>query len=233
MASSSKITSAIVALTSASSLVVIFFYNQSPANYNHSFNHFVLANLAFLLFLPMIVVLGVFRDKPEKYGFSACGSVTGWLMSLVAFIIVAIAMIAVAGRADFQAYYPYFARFTADYGGVAPAGRGLEVVSEKPFVFAYAWFAYGFYMFGWEYFFRGYMLFGLQRSIGLWAVVVQAIAFGIMHIGKPIPEVIGSFIAGIVLGLIALNSKSFFPAFVLHWASAVLFDILVLSGRSA
>ena len=41
----------------------------------------------------------------------------------------------------------------------------------------------GFYMFCWEFFFRGFLLFGLQKSrLGAWgAVIVQALLFALLH----------------------------------------------------
>ena len=41
------------------------------------------------------------------------------------------------------------------------------------------------YMFAWEFIFRGYMLFGLEKSIGKSAIFVQAIPFVLLHLEKP------------------------------------------------
>lgn len=49
-----------------------------------------------------------------------------------------------------------------------------------------------------------------------------------MHTGKPAPEVWGSILAGIVLGLVALRGRSFIPAAILHFAVAATLDLLVL-----
>jgi len=35
----------------------------------------------------------------------------------------------------------------------------------------------------------------------------------------------------VILGIMALNAKSFIPCFVLHWAASLTFDILVIAGR--
>jgi membrane protease YdiL (CAAX protease family) len=52
-----------------------------------------------------------------------------------------------------------------------------------------------------------------------------------MHYGKPHIEMIVSFPAGLILGLLALRAKSFLPCFVLHFAAALTFDILVIGSR--
>ena len=58
-----------------------------------------------------------------------------------------------------------------------------------------------------------------------------SIGFGIMHIGKPMPEVYGSFIAGLALGWLAVRARSFYPCFLLHWAISITFDLLTIYAR--
>ncbi len=50
-----------------------------------------------------------------------------------------------------------------------------------------------------EFFFRGFMLWGIWRSIGSKAIVFAAVPYCMIHFGKPIEEVVVSFFAGIVL----------------------------------
>ena len=77
----------------------------------------------------------------------------------------------------------------------------------------------GFYMLGWEFMFRGFLLFGMaRRGNEHFAVLFQAIPFFLMHDGKPEPEMISSFFGAILLGYFCLRAKSFWPAFILHWA---------------
>lgn len=88
-----------------------------------------------------------------------------------------------------------------------------------------------FYMFGWEYLHRGFLLFGLERQMGRWAVLAAAVPFALLHIGKPELEAYGSFIAAVGLGWLALRSRSFLPCVLLHWAVAGTLDlVLVLRG---
>jgi len=75
----------------------------------------------------------------------------------------------------------------------------------------------GFFMFFWELFFRGFILFGLFNRIGNSALPIHAVPFALFHLGKPDIEVLASFFAAILFGIIALKSKSFLPAFIIHW----------------
>jgi hypothetical protein len=71
-------------------------------------------------------------------------------------------------------------------------------------------------MFVWEFFFRGFMLFGLEPSLGEMAIYVQMVPFAIAHIGKPEIETLSSIAGGILVGYVARYCRSMWPAFVLH-----------------
>ena len=72
----------------------------------------------------------------------------------------------------------------------------------------------------WEFFFRAFMLFGLEPAFGELAIYVQMIPFAIAHVGKPEIETLSSIAGGILIGYIVRRCRSFWPAFVLHAAIA-------------
>ena len=71
-------------------------------------------------------------------------------------------------------------------------------------------------MWVWEFFFRAFMLFGLEPELGDMAIYVQMIPFAIAHVGKPKIETLSSIAGGIVVGYIVRRCRSFWPAFILH-----------------
>lgn len=88
---------------------------------------------------------------------------------------------------------------------------------------------YGLYMFSWEFFFRGYMLFGLERALGGgYAILIQTIPFTLMHIGKPFLETLGAVFAGVILGILAIETRTFFFGALLHWMVALSLDLMVI-----
>ena len=93
-------------------------------------------------------------------------------------------------------------------------------------MFLYWELSYGFYFFLWEWFFRGFLLFGLRRGFGRHAIWLQAIPFGLLHWGKPPLEMASAFPGGLLLGLLAWRAESFLPCFALHWAIAATMDVL-------
>lgn len=88
-----------------------------------------------------------------------------------------------------------------------------------------------FYYLAWEFFFRGFLLFGLKPHFGnMNAVLIQTISSCLIHIGKPEGEIIGSIIIGILFGAIALRTRSIFYVFVLHAAIGVFTDLFIIFG---
>jgi uncharacterized protein len=87
--------------------------------------------------------------------------------------------------------------------------------------------AYFAYFIGWEFLFRGWLLNGLLPHFGRGgAVLIQTVPFAIMHLGKPEPEALGSIIAGVALGVLALRTRSFWYGAFLHGSIAVTMDLV-------
>jgi hypothetical protein len=71
-------------------------------------------------------------------------------------------------------------------------------------------------MFAWEFFFRGFMLFGLEPALGEMAIYVQMMPFAIAHLDKLEIETLSSIAGGILIGYVVRYCRSLWPAFVLH-----------------
>jgi len=86
-----------------------------------------------------------------------------------------------------------------------------------------------FYYVAWEFYFRGFLLFGLTERFGaVNAILIQTISSCLIHIGKPEGEIIGSIVVGILFGMIALRSRSIRYVFIIHAAIGVLTDIFII-----
>jgi membrane protease YdiL (CAAX protease family) len=84
-----------------------------------------------------------------------------------------------------------------------------------------------------ELFFRGFMTFALARVIGSLGLFVMVVPYAMIHGNKPIAECLGSIVAGIALGTIALRTGSIWGGVLLHCGVAWSMDLLALarSGR--
>lgn len=94
------------------------------------------------------------------------------------------------------------------------------------------WLAYeAIYMvqfFAVEFFFRGFALFRLESRFGYHAITIMVVPYALLHIHKPFPEALASIVAGLVLGLLALKSRSIWPGVVIHCAVAFCMDWFAL-----
>lgn len=86
-----------------------------------------------------------------------------------------------------------------------------------------------FYYIAWEFFFRGFLLFGLKERFGAFnAVLIQTISSCLVHIDKPEGEIIGSIFIGVLFGMIALRSRSIWWVLLLHISIGVLTDLFII-----
>jgi membrane protease YdiL (CAAX protease family) len=81
-----------------------------------------------------------------------------------------------------------------------------------------------------EFFFRGFILRGLRRVMGSNAVFVMIVPYCMIHYGKPLPETLGAIFAGLILGTMAIRTKSIWGGVLIHIGVAITMDILALRG---
>ena len=88
------------------------------------------------------------------------------------------------------------------------------------------------YYLGWEFFFRGFMLFGLEKRYGpAVAILVQTIPSALVHIGKPASESFAAIAAGLAFGYVAVRTRSIFYPLVLHAMVGIGTDVAVTLPR--
>ncbi|MCB9250428.1 MAG: CPBP family intramembrane metalloprotease [Ignavibacteriales bacterium] len=82
------------------------------------------------------------------------------------------------------------------------------------------------FLFSWEFIFRGFILFGLEKRFGLYAIFIQMIPFVILHNGKPFLETFASIFGGLFLGYLALRTRSILYGFLIHGVILIALDLL-------
>lgn len=82
-----------------------------------------------------------------------------------------------------------------------------------------------------EFFFRGFLVGGLSRHIGAFAVPAAVIPYMMIHFTKPWPEAGASIVAGFVLGWLAWKTKSIWGGVCVHCAVAATMDLLALAHK--
>jgi membrane protease YdiL (CAAX protease family) len=84
-----------------------------------------------------------------------------------------------------------------------------------------------------EFFFRGFLIFALARYIGSLAIFVMIVPYAMIHFGKPFAECLGSVIAGIALGTIALRTGSIYGGVFVHCGVAWSMDLFAMSQNGS
>jgi membrane protease YdiL (CAAX protease family) len=79
---------------------------------------------------------------------------------------------------------------------------------------------------GWEFLFRGFLLFSLVALMGPTAIIVQAVPFALAHLGKPEIETITTIIGGSLFGWVAWRTRSFVYPYLIHLAIYTLTVVL-------
>ncbi len=69
---------------------------------------------------------------------------------------------------------------------------------------------------GWEFFFRGWLLFTYLRAYGPDGLWLHAVPFALAHIGKPELETLTTIFGGYVFGWIAQRTDLFLYSFLIH-----------------
>ena len=87
---------------------------------------------------------------------------------------------------------------------------------------------YGLQFMALEFFFRGFMLQPLRKFMGSSAIFAMMVPYVMIHIGKPMIECFAAVIAGIVLGTLALRTRSIWSGFLIHVSVALSMDILAI-----
>ena len=152
------------------------------------------SGLIYYLLVPLAAGWLLFRDKPRDYGFRIGN--WKWAIIVTPAALAAMALI-LYGASKIPEFRSYYYKYAIDWPGLA-----LDTAL---------------YMFAWEFLFRGYMLFGLEKSIGKSAILVQLIPFVLLHLGKPFLETLACIPGGFGFGYLSYRTRSFLPCFIIHF----------------
>ena len=83
-----------------------------------------------------------------------------------------------------------------------------------------------------EIFFRGFWL-RAMRTFGAGAIWAMVVPYCMIHYGKPYLEACGAMVAGVVLGSLAMRTRSIYAGFLVHVTVAIIMDVLSLYRRHA
>lgn len=156
------------------------------------------------LVIPLLITLILFRENPREFGLRLGDWKLGLIYSVVGILVMAPVI-----------YY---------------LGHGNESMRNyyEKYVTGLPWTTF-LDLLGWEFFFRGWILFAYARKFGHEALWLQAVPFALAHLGKPEVETLSTIFGGFAFGWVAWRTKSFVYPFLIHWFIGT-FIILVAAG---
>jgi hypothetical protein len=175
-----------------------------------------LSSLGLRLLLPVGIIVWVLKRRPVEFGYRFRGIKKHLPWYLAMYAVMLPLLFWASSFESFRTFYPFYDR--AAEGGTA---------------FWLYEFGYVLQFVGLEAFFRGFLTFGLLRRFGMLSIVVMTVPYTMIHFGKPMQEATVAIFAGLVLGYLAIRSRSFVPGVFLHVGVALTMDLLVLWRNGA
>ena len=198
------------------------FYAWIQGNYPYELHYFLMkcaANVVRPVSATGILLLFWFILEPDKtrfYGISSdkfTAKPYFWMLSVMLPLIVMASF-----TEDFQQTYPrYHPSLAEDY-------------LQWPFwktslIFE---FCYGIDFVFVELFFRGFLVLGFARWLGVGTIAAMVPMYVFIHFQKPLGETIGSFWGGWILGVLAYRTQSIWGGVIAHLGVAWLMEIAAI-----
>ncbi len=164
--------------------------------------------------IPYLVVRFVFHESIQDYGFSLGDVKAGAIVMLILLPAYVLSPLASAYIGT-EKYYTYL----TEPGFLKPLSVAFHAVSYAAFVF------------GFEFLFRGFLLFGLNKgmgehAVGKWtAVVASAALSALCLIGLPWIFPVSALLGGVPMGLLNVRLRSIVYAAFFHWNVGVWSDV--------
>jgi membrane protease YdiL (CAAX protease family) len=159
--------------------------------------------------VPALIIRFGFRERLADYGLALRAPKFNGLFVLFGGCAVVILSLITSRVTAFRAIYP-------EVRSAIGAPRLLFVSS----------LFYVLYYVGYETFFRGYLLFGLEPRLGpAPAILVTTLASTLVHISRPAGEYLGALVAGLVAGYVVLRTRSIWGVLLVHLIAGLSLDV--------
>ncbi len=161
---------------------------------------------------PIVVIKLVFRERVRDHGLETKGFLDhAWIYGLAYLVVFACVLLVTRYDPHFREYYPFYDRSDRSWADLAM----WEVLYAAQF-------------FSLEFFFRGFWLTSLKRTLGSQAIFAMVVPYCMIHFGKPFLECLAAILAGIFLGTLAMKTRSIWSGFLIHVSVAITMDLSAL-----
>ena len=187
---------------------------MSPENHSFGFLLYWACGQTLLYVVPpFLFIRFVCKESLSDYGVKLKGVFSLWWMYVVMLAVMLPVVVVVSRSEGFQATYPFFEPFPN------------EPLWPRFWIWEGAYFLQ---FVGLEFFFRGFLLHGIRRRFGAYAIFVMMVPYCMIHFGKPMTETFAAIAAGIILGFMSLKTRSIWMGAALHVSVALAMDTCAL-----
>lgn len=179
----------------------------------HQLLYWAASIILFYFITPILLIKFILKERLTEYGLTIYFSWESYRPYLLMLIFMAPIVIYFSGTQSFLAGYPFYT---------------IQHTEQLYPNFAIWQFFYFLQFIALEFLFRGFLLHGTKGKFGFYAIFVMMIPYCMIHFGKPLAEAIGAIVAGIVLGIMSLKTRSIWPGVMLHYGIAIMMDLSVL-----
>lgn len=164
--------------------------------------------------IPALLIRFLWKRRLADCGLPFPGSSSIFGICLVLYLIMLPPVLVASFTDSFQSSYPFY-----------------DFADRSVFDFLAWQLLYAAQFFALEFFYRGFLIHGLKHRFGVYSIFVSMIPYVMIHFGKPMPETLGSIIAGLALGGLSYHLRSIWPGVFLHIAVALSMDVFSLSAQ--
>jgi membrane protease YdiL (CAAX protease family) len=183
---------------------------NNPNVYLYEYLYWFVGDFFTFFILSSLIIKFILKESLKNYGLQVGDFKVGLALSIIFFLIMLPLVWFFSATPDFTLAYPHLSSTRSNWTEFFIYESGIFL-----------------YLISWEFIWRGFMLFGLEKTFGYYAVLIQMIPFVILHNGKPAPETFGAIAGGIALGILAFRTRSIYYCVITHMG--VMFSIDLIS----
>ncbi|MCB0745392.1 MAG: CPBP family intramembrane metalloprotease [Ignavibacteriae bacterium] len=174
-----------------------------------SYTYWFILDFFLFLVIPFLIIKFLFKEKIKNYGLVIGNKNIGFSLTALSILVFLPIIYFISTSENFSSYFPL-----------------MQKAKDDLIIFIIYELLLLLFLFSWEFIFRGFILFGLEKRFGLYAIFIQMIPFVILHNGKPFLETFASIFGGLFLGYLALRTRSILYGFLIHAFILLTLDMI-------
>ncbi len=172
-------------------------------------------HLLCFLIIPMVCIKYILKQNLSQYGWQWGSVHKHWLAYVLLMTPILLFAFLASFRDDFSSHYPFYKMADRSWFDLI----AWELIYISQFIAV-------------EFFFRGFIVNGLRIPFGSLSIAVMCLPYLMLHFPKLWLESTGAIAFGLLLGILALRSKSIWGGVLVHVGIALMMDVTaMLQGR--